>query len=89
MSQKIKNTLFRLTSIREPELSDENGLSTRFVFFPESLQTSSYFYDDVVASENKWKTLKSLAWDFEGTGNFYSSESQIKTDLSNIYSFSV
>ncbi|MGB6094527.1 MAG: hypothetical protein WBF83_12275 [Moheibacter sp.] len=76
MSQKIKNTLFRLTSIREPELSDENGLSTRFVFFPENLQSGSFFYDDVIISDDMWKALIDLSKIFENTANFYSTESQ-------------
>ncbi|MBW7869970.1 MAG: hypothetical protein H3C39_02795 [Flavobacteriia bacterium] len=77
MEQQIKNTLFRFSSIREPELANENGLNIRFVFFSENLHSGSYFYSAAAASDDKWNTLKDLSKTFENTAGFYSSESQI------------
>lgn len=91
METKIKNTLFRFTSLRSPELSDEKKQSTRFIIFPQLYRSSSFFYETAVNNNSnlsKLEVLKSLVSSFESSSVIYQSDQEIKTEFDALYEFS-
>lgn len=66
MSTEIKNTLFRFVTMRAPELSEEQGLTNRFVFMtPRANANEVRAFEDAVLSrpndQSKWSAMSDLA----------------------------
>jgi len=86
MSTPISQTLFRFVSMRNPELSDENGLSKRFILRPAG---STGSFDTAVANkpsgQTNWQALKNAA----ATFGAWTKVSDVKALSPALYDFSV
>lgn len=63
MKEQISQTLFRFTSLRSPDLSEEKNKELRFIF-PSEAAKSDDFYDAIATREpgvSKWQTLQTTA----------------------------
>lgn len=86
MSTEIKNTLFRFTSFRAPELTDENELLNKFIYCPEEAN-GTIFAADLTSEDTaavKWQKLKTTAAEFDPMN-----ADQIKTINAKLYRFSI
>jgi hypothetical protein len=85
MKDQISQTLFRFTSLRSPELSDETNKQLRFIFISESGREGT-FYDAVAGREpstSKWQALQNTAKDFRNA-----TKSEIKALDTKLFTFS-
>lgn len=89
MSTEIKNTLFRFVTMRAPELSDEQGLTNRFVFMaPRANVNEVRDFEDAVLNrpndQSKWAAMIDLASTYVPK-----TEAELKAFNSKIYAFGV
>lgn len=85
MKDQISQTLFRFTSLRSPDLSEEANKQLRFIFISESGKNGT-FYDAVTEREatvSKWLALQNAAKGFTS-----SSKSEIKALDTKLFEFS-
>lgn len=91
MSTEIKNTLFRFVTMRAPELSEEQGLTNRFVFMaPRANANEVRTFEDAVIdrpnTQTKWEAMSNLASSSSFTPK---TEAELKDFNREIYDFSV
>lgn len=91
MSTEIKNTLFRFVTMRAPELSNEEGLKSRFVFMdPRENQTEVRAFEDAVLNrpntQTKWEAMSDLA---SSTSFIPKTETELKNFNRKIYDLGV
>ncbi|HLP63267.1 hypothetical protein [Flavobacterium sp.] len=89
MSTEIKNTLFRFVTMRAPELSNEEGIKSRFVFMdPRLLPTEVRTFEDAVLNrpntQTKWEAMSETTLSFVPK-----KETELKDFSRKIYDFSV
>lgn len=91
MSTEIKNTLFRFVTMRAPELVEEQGLTSRFVFMvPRANANEVRVFEDAVIgranTQTKWEAMSSLASSSSFTPR---TETELKNLNRKIYDFGV
>ncbi|MBC8756668.1 hypothetical protein H2O64_18490 [Kordia sp. YSTF-M3] len=85
MKEQNSQTLFRFTSLRSPDLSEEKNKELRFIF-PSEAAKSDDFYDAMSEREpgvSKWQTLQTVAADYRSL-----TKSEVKAIDSKLFEFS-
>ncbi|WP_298418818.1 hypothetical protein [uncultured Kordia sp.] len=85
MKEPIAQTLFRFISLRNPDISEENGQEKRFIS-PSENATKSVFYAAVEGRDentSKWQALINAAKDFKAL-----SKEELKAVDSKLFEFS-
>ncbi|CAM4344097.1 hypothetical protein [Flavobacterium terrigena] len=86
MPAEIKNTLFRFTSFRAPELTNDNELYNKFIYCPEEAN-GTIFAANITSEDTtavKWQKLKTAAIGFDSLN-----AEEIKELNANLYNFSI
>ena len=85
MKDQISQTLFRFSSLRSPDLSEEKNKELRFIFPSEAAKTDD-FYEGMSEREptvSKWQQLQTIAASFSAY-----TKSEVKAIDSKLFEFS-
>ncbi len=89
MSTEIKNTLFRFVTMRAPELSNEEGIKSRFVFMePRQNSSEIRIFEDAVLNrtidQTKWSAMSEATTSYQAK-----SQAELKAFNKKIYDLGV
>lgn len=81
-------TLFRMVSLRSPQLSDDEKQDKRFVLIPQALKTDTNFYVPVTTGTGtKRDLLRRYAQDYKETAECFSDVNYLKDNFGELYNF--